>query len=45
MISWNIRPIASALWRNRTGAMLVALQVAIGLAVLVNADLHRQAAC
>ena len=25
MIAWNIRPIASALWRNRTGALLVAL--------------------
>ena len=37
MIAWNIRPIASALWRNRTGATLVALQIAIGLAVLVNA--------
>ncbi len=37
MTAWNIRPIASALWRNRTGAMLVALQIAIGLAVLVNA--------
>jgi putative ABC transport system permease protein len=37
MIAWNIRPIASALWRNRTGALLVALQIAIGLAVLVNA--------
>jgi putative ABC transport system permease protein len=37
MTAWNLRPIASALWRNRTGAMLVALQIAIGLAVLVNA--------
>ena len=37
MTAWNIRPIASALWRNRTGAMLVAFQIAIGLAVLVNA--------
>ena len=37
MTAWNIRPIASALWRNRTGAMLVAVQIAIGLAVLVNA--------
>lgn len=37
MIAWNIRPIASALWRSPTGALLVALQVAIGLAVLVNA--------
>ena len=33
----NIRPIMSALLRNRTGAMLVALQIAIALAVLVNA--------
>ncbi len=31
------RPILSALLRNRAGAMLVALQVAITLAVLVNA--------
>jgi putative ABC transport system permease protein len=37
MTAWNIRPIASALWRNRTGAILVAIQIAIGLAVLVNA--------
>jgi putative ABC transport system permease protein len=37
MATWNIRPIASALWRNRTGAILVAFQIAIGLAVLVNA--------
>ncbi|HKD53134.1 MAG TPA: FtsX-like permease family protein [Steroidobacteraceae bacterium] len=33
----HIRPIMSALLRNRTGAVLVALQVAIALAVLVNA--------
>src|SRR5215469_15542680 len=33
----NIRPIMSALLRNRTGAVLVALQVSIALAVLVNA--------
>ena len=37
MATWNLRPIASALWRNRTGAILVAFQIAIGLAVLVNA--------
>ena len=37
MTAWNIRPIASALWRNRTGALLVAIQIAIALAVLVNA--------
>ena len=37
MTAWNFRPIASALWRNRTGALLVAFQIAIGLAVLVNA--------
>ncbi len=37
MTAWNIRPIASALWRNRTGAILVAFQISIGLAVLVNA--------
>ena len=37
MTAWNIRPIASALWRNRTGALLVAFQIAIGLAVLGNA--------
>jgi len=33
----NIRPVLSALLRNRTGAVLVAAQVAIALAVLVNA--------
>jgi putative ABC transport system permease protein len=37
MTAWNFRPIASALWRNPTGALLVAIQIAIGLAVLVNA--------
>jgi putative ABC transport system permease protein len=36
-MSLNIRPILSALLRNRTGAVLVAMQVAIALAVLVNA--------
>jgi putative ABC transport system permease protein len=33
----NARPILSALLRNRTGALLVAMQIAIALAVLVNA--------
>lgn len=33
----NIRPVFSALLRNRTGAILVAMQIAIALAVLVNA--------
>lgn len=33
----NIRPILSALLRNRTGAVLVALQIALALAILVNA--------
>jgi len=32
-----MRPILSALLRNRTGAVLVAVQIAIALAVLVNA--------
>jgi|HubBroStandDraft_6_1064221.scaffolds.fasta_scaffold176903_2 putative ABC transport system permease protein len=36
-MSLNTRPILSALWRNRTGAVLVAMQIAIALAVLVNA--------
>lgn len=36
-MSTNIRPLLSALRRNPTGAVLVALQVAITLAVLVNA--------
>jgi putative ABC transport system permease protein len=36
-MSLNVRPILSALLRNRTGAVLVAMQVAIALAVLVNA--------
>src|SRR5437016_14007624 len=36
-MSLNVRPILSALLRNRTGAALVAMQVAIALAVLVNA--------
>jgi putative ABC transport system permease protein len=33
----NIRPILSSLLRNRTGAVLVALQIALALAILVNA--------
>ena len=36
-MSLDIRPIVSALLRNRTGALLVAVQIAIALAVLVNA--------
>jgi len=36
-MSLNIRPILSALSRNRTGAILVALEIAIALAVMVNA--------
>jgi putative ABC transport system permease protein len=36
-MSLNIRPILSALLRNRTGAVLVALQIALALAILVNA--------
>src|SRR6187399_3349534 len=35
-MSFHIRPIVSALLRNRTGAVLVSLQIAITLAVLVN---------
>ena len=36
-MSLAVRPILSALLRNRTGAVLVAMQIAIALAVLVNA--------
>ena len=36
-MSLNIRPILSASLCNRTGAVLVALQVALALAILVNA--------
>ena len=36
-MSPNIRPILSSLLRNRTGAVLVALQIALALAILVNA--------
>jgi putative ABC transport system permease protein len=36
-VNLHIRPIVSALLRNRTGAVLVAMQIAIALAVLVNA--------
>src|SRR5687767_4041552 len=36
-MSLHIRPILSALRRNRTGSVLVALQIAVALAVLVNA--------
>src|SRR6516162_4305297 len=32
----EIRPLLSALWRSRTGPLLVAVQVAIALTVLVN---------
>src|ERR1700741_3484541 len=37
MLSLNFRPILSALSRNRTGAILIALEIAIALAVMVNA--------
>ena len=33
----EIRPILSALLRNRAGAILVSLQIAITLAIVVNA--------
>lgn len=33
----NLRPILSALLRNRTGAVLVAMQISVALAILVNA--------
>jgi putative ABC transport system permease protein len=36
-MSLDIRPVFSSLLRNRTGAVLVAFQIAIALAVLVNA--------
>jgi len=36
-MSLNTRPILSALLRNRTGAVLVAAQIALALAILVNA--------
>ena len=32
----ELQPIMRALWRNRTGAILVALQIALALAVVVN---------
>jgi len=35
-MSLHLRPILSALLRNRTGALLVSVQIAIALAVLVN---------
>src|SRR5690349_13378216 len=35
-MSFHIRPILSALLRNRTGAALVSLQIAIALAVVAN---------
>jgi putative ABC transport system permease protein len=36
-MSLNVRPILSSLLRNRTAAILVALQIALALAILVNA--------
>src|SRR4051812_32966728 len=36
-MTMEIRPILSALLRSKTGAILVALQVAISLAILANA--------
>jgi putative ABC transport system permease protein len=35
-MSLDIRPVVSSLLRNRTGALLVAFQIAVALAVLVN---------
>jgi putative ABC transport system permease protein len=37
MMSLNVRPVLSALSRNRTGAILIALEISIALAVMVNA--------
>ena len=37
MSNLNVRPILSALTRNRTGAVLIALEIAIALTVMVNA--------
>jgi len=34
----EFRPILSALWRNRTGAVLIAMQIAFTLAVVTNAS-------
>lgn len=36
-MSLNVRPVVSALRRNRAGALLVVLEIAIALAVMVNA--------
>ncbi len=36
-MSLNVRPVLAALSRNRTGAILIALEIAIALAVMVNA--------
>lgn len=36
-MSLNVKPVVSALRRNRAGAVLVALEIAIALAVMVNA--------
>ncbi len=36
-VSWNVRTVLSATLRNRTGPLLVAIQIAVALAVLVNA--------
>ena len=32
----EIRPILSAMWRNRTGSILIALQIALTLTIVVN---------
>ncbi len=37
MMTLNVRPVLSALSRNRTGALLIALEIALALAVMVNA--------
>ena len=34
---WNIAPIAHALWHRKAGALLIATQVALTLAILCNA--------
>ncbi|MGH8217067.1 MAG: ABC transporter permease [Steroidobacteraceae bacterium] len=36
-MNWNIRPTLMAVLRNATGPLLVALQIAVALAVIVNA--------
>ena len=41
----EIGPIWRSMMRNKTGAVLIALQIAVTMAIMVNASLHHAGTC